>query len=305
MKKWIASALCAVIALSLSAAAFAAKPANVPPTAAKAPTGTAQAPAEDPQPGYALQIDGKDAGVRACVMVPLRAVAEKLGFQVTWNGDGTILLDDGSMHSTVTIGKDLYQVTTSSPDMVGMSAPFSLGVPPYAVSGVTYVPLGLFDALLGSQEGTVTMENGVIRLDTDPLNKSGDTQIPNPFTEHETLEQAAQAAGFKLTAPDAANGSDSRVFRTMEDKLLEIVYHKGDEETARIRKAPGSDDISGDYTVYPQVSKVPVKGNPVTMSGSDDKVSLAVWTDSGYTYAVSAAGGISGSDMTALISTIQ
>ena len=41
------------------------------------------------------------------------------------------------------------------------------------------------------------------------------------------------------------------------------------------------------------------------MSGSDDKVSLAVWTDSGYTYAVSAAGGISGSDMTALISAIQ
>ena len=57
--------------------------------------------------------------------------------------------------------------------------------------------------------------------------------------------------------------------------------------------------------MYPQVSDVSVKGNPVTMSGSDDKVSLAVWTDSGYTYAVSAAGGISGSDMTALISAIQ
>lgn len=305
MKKWIASALCAVMALSLSAAAFAAKPAGISPTAAEAPADAAQAPAEDPQPGYALQIDGRDAGVRACVMVPLRTVAEKLGFQVTWNGDGTILLDDGSMHSTVTIGKDLYQVTTSNPDMAGMSAPFSLGVPPYVVSGVTYVPLGLFDALLGSQEGAVTMENGVIHLDTDPLNKDSNTQIPNPFVEHETLEQAAQAAGFKLTAPDAANGSDSRVFRTMGDKLLEIVYHKGEEETARIRKAPGSDDISGDYTVYPQVSEVSVKGNQVTMSGSDDQVSLAVWTDSGYTYAVSAAGGISPSDMTALISAIR
>lgn len=294
MKKRIAFALCAVMALSLSAAAFAAKPVDA-----------AQTPAEDPQPGCTLQIDGKDAGVRACVMVPLRAVAEKLGFQVTWNGDGTILLDDGSMHSTVTVGKELYQVTTSSPDMAGMSAPFSLGVPPYVVSGVTYVPLGLFDALLGSQEGAVTMKNGVIHLNTNPLNKDSNTQIPNPFAEHETLEQAAQAAGFKLTAPDAANGSDSRVFRTMEDKLLEIVYHKEQEETARIRKAPGSDDISGDYTVYPQASEVSVKGNPVTMSGSDDKVSLAVWTDSGYTYAVSVAGGISPSGMTALVSAIH
>lgn len=294
MKKWIASALCAVMALSLSAAAFAAKP----PDATQAPT-------ETPQSGCTLEIDGKDAGVRACVMVPLRAVAEKLGFQVTWNGDGTILLDDGSMHSTVTVGQDLYQVTAGSPDMVGMSAPFSLGVPPYVVSGVTYVPLGLFDALLGSQEGAVTMENGVIRLNTDPLNRSGGAQIPNPFVEHETLEQAARAAGFELTVPDAANGSDSRVFRTMEDKLLEVVCRRGEEETARVRKAPGGGDISGDYTVYPQVREVSVKGKQVTMSGSDDKVSLAVWTDSGYTYAVSVAGGISPSGMTALVSAIQ
>ena len=305
MKKWIASALCAAMALSLSAAAFAVKPAGISPTAAEAPADAAQTPAEDPQPGCALQIDGKDAGVRACVMVPLRAVAEKLGFQVTWNGDGTILLDDGSMHSTVTIGKDLYQVTTSSPDMVGMSAPFSLGVPPYVVSGVTYVPLGLFDALLGSQEGAVTMGNGVIHLDTDSLNKGSQVQRPNPFVEYETLEQAAQAAGFKLTAPDAANGSDSRIFQAIANDLLEVIYRRGEEETARIRKAPSSDDISGDYTVYPQVSKVPVKGNQVTMSGSNDKISLAVWTDSGYTYAVSATGGISPSGMTALISAIQ
>lgn len=90
----------------------------------------APAPENDPQPGYTLKIDGEDTGVRACVMVPLRPVAEKLGFTVTWNGDGTIFMDDGVMHTTVTIGKDLYQVTTSNPDLVGMSAPFSLGVPP-------------------------------------------------------------------------------------------------------------------------------------------------------------------------------
>lgn len=305
MKKWIASALCAVMALSLSTAAFAAKPAGISPPAAKAPADAAQAPAEDPQPGCALQIDGEDTGVRACIMVPLRAVAEKLGFQVTWNGDGTILLDDGSMHSTITVGKDLYQVTTSSPDMVGMFAPFSLGVPPYVVSGVTYVPLGLFDALLGSQEGAVTMENGVIRLDTDPLNKQSGAQIPNPFVEYDTLEQAVQAAGFGLTAPGAANGSDSRVHRAVKEDLLEVIYHKDGEETARIRKASGGDDISGDYTVYPQVSEVSVNGNQVTMSGSGDLVSLAVWTGGGYTYAVSAAGGLSRGDMTALVAAIQ
>lgn len=171
MKKWIVSALCAVMALSLSVAAFAVKPAGLSPAAAETPADTAHEPAEAPQPGYALQIDGEDTGARACVMVPLRAVAEKLGFQVTWNGDGTVLLDDGAMHTTVTIGEDRYQVASSRPGLVGMSAPFSLGVPPYVVKGAAYVPLGLFDALLGSQEGAVTMEDGVIRLNTDPLNR--------------------------------------------------------------------------------------------------------------------------------------
>lgn len=171
MKKLITSALCAVMTLSLSAAAFAAEPALISPNPA-VPTDAAQGQ-EEFQPGYALRIDGEDTGARACIMVPLRAVAEKLGFTVTWNGDGTILLDDGAMHATVTVGVDLYQVTTSNPDLVGMSAPFSLGVPSYTVNGKTYVPLGLFDALLGSRQGAVTLEDGAICLDTDPLKENG------------------------------------------------------------------------------------------------------------------------------------
>lgn len=175
MKKLIASALCAAMALSLSATAFAAGPMVISPVPTETtPAVVAPGPEEKAQPGYILRIDGKDTDVRACVMVPLRAVAEKLGFTVTWNGDGSILLDNGVMHSTVIVGQDLYQVTTSNSDLVGMSAPFSLGVPPYVSNGTTYVSLGLFDALLGSQQGAVTMENGIISLDTDPLTKDND-----------------------------------------------------------------------------------------------------------------------------------
>lgn len=91
MKKLITSALCAVMTLSLTAAAFATEPALISPN----PAAQGQ---EEFQPGYVLRIDGEDTGARACIMVPLRAVAEKLGFTVTWNGDGTILLDDGVIY---------------------------------------------------------------------------------------------------------------------------------------------------------------------------------------------------------------
>lgn len=291
MKKLIVFTLCA--ALSLSTAAFAAEPVDI------------AASPEELQPGYTLRIDGKDTDVRACVMVPLRAVAEKLGFTVTWDGGNAVLLEDGDTHSTVTIGEDRYQVTTSSPDLVGMSAPFSLGVPPYAVDGVTYVPLGLFDALLGSRQGAVTMEDGVICLETNPLNRGSQVQIPNPFVEYETLGQAARAAGFELTAPDTVNGSDSRVYQAIEGDLLEVIYRRGEDEAARVRKARGGEDISGDYNVYDQVSAVDVDGLSVTMKGENNLVKLAIWTGGGYTYAVSVAGGISTSSMTALVSAIQ
>ncbi len=198
-------------------------------------------------------------------MVPLRAVAEKLGFDVVWNGDGTVFLDDGTMHSTVTLGRDLYQVTTSKPGLVGMSAPFSLGMAPYAVDGVTCVPLGLFDALLGSRQGAVTMEDDVICLNTKGLNMGG-VQMPDPFAECETLADATKAAGFELTAPQSVNSSDQREFRAIEGELLEVIYRKGEDETARVRKAPGTEDVSGDYTVYPQYEQEPAGLQPCPQS---------------------------------------
>ncbi len=291
MKKLIALTLCAIMTLSLSA--FAAEPML-----------TASAPEAQSQPGYTLQIDGEDTGIRACIMVPLRAVAEQQGFEVVWNGDGTIFLDNGVMHSTITVGRDLYQVVTSRPGLVGMSAPFSLGMAPYVIDGVTYVPLGLFDALLGSRKGAVTLEDDVICLNTKEQS-ADDVQIPNPFAEYETPEAAAEAAGFNLAAPQTVNGADRRVFRTISGELLEVIYRKGEDETARVRKAPGAGDISGDYTVYPQVGAVVVGGIEVTFKGEDGKVSLATWSAEGYTCAISVEGGVSSADMIQLVYCIR
>lgn len=292
MKKRIAFALCA--ALTLTSAAFAAEPMLVSP-----------GPQEEPKPGYALRIDGKDTGVQACIMVPLRAVAENLGFEVVWNGDGTIFLDDGTMHSTVTLGEDLYQVTTSMEDMVGMSAPFSLGMAPCAIDETTYVPLGLFDALLGSRQGAVTMEDGAICLDTDPLNREESVQIPSSILEYETMAEAAGAVGFDLTVPEAVNGSGYRKVFTISGEALQVIYRKGEEETARIRKAPGTNDISGDYNIYPRVDTVSADGIQITMKGDSGKINLATWTVGGYTYSISVEGGLPSEDMIRLVAGIR
>lgn len=115
--------------------------------------------------GYAIQVNGANTDIRGSVMVPLRALAEELGFTVTWSGE-QIRVDTGKVHTDVTLGVDRYVITTSLEDMVGMSAPFSLGCPPYAVDGTTYVPLALFEALLGTGEGSVTLDGSHIAITT-------------------------------------------------------------------------------------------------------------------------------------------
>ena len=230
--------------------------------------------------GYTLQVNGSDTDIDVCVMVPLRALAEELGFTVVWNGD-SIRVDTGDVHTDVTLGVDRYVITTSKEGMVGMSAPFSLGCAPYATNGVTYVPLSLFDALLGNREDAITGDSGVISIQTDTS-----AQIPNPFVDCDTLAQAEQLAGFSLTLPADIKADGISV---LSGDMIQVLCEDG----LSIRKALGDEDISGDYNTYPQVETVAVQGHAVTLKGEGDQVTVAVWTADGYTYAVHSETGLS------------
>ena len=296
MKKLFALTLCAALAIPAAATALAA---DTTPVLISAPVAEAQ------ESGYDIYVDGKDTGKETCITVPLRSFAEQLGFSVTWNGDGTVGIDNGVMHSTITIGQDNYQVVTSIEGAVGMSAPFSLGSAPFVADGTTYVPLQLFEALLGNLQGGVTLENGVLSIRTTLESEENAVQRPNPFTDCDSLTAAEKLVGFQLNLPDAVDGSDHRVFRAIKNDLLEVIYQKEETEVARIRKALGADDVSGDYTDYAQVNTVSVDDVSVTMKGENGLVALAIWTRDGYTYAVSVERPISSADMIRLIAEIQ
>ena len=127
-------------------------------------------------------------------------------------------------------------------------------------------------------------------------------QIPNPCTD------AAQAAGFDLTVPGEISGCSEKSYRVLNaegDVMFEIIYASGEDETARIRKAPGANDVSGNYNEYAETETVDVGGVRVTMKGADGLVKLAVWTNGDYSYALSVESGLSQNDMAALVSNIQ
>lgn len=70
------------------------------------------------------------------------------------------------------------------------------------------------------------------------------------------------------------------------ENLAEIQYFGGSESLC-YRKSQGTEDNSGDCNVYDREKTAKVGENPVTLKGTDEGFTLAVWTDGGYAYSIS------------------
>lgn len=138
---------------------------------------------------------------------------------------------------------------------------------------------------------------------------STDTQqIPNPWTDYASLDEAEATAGFDLAIPDAVDGCSEKQFRAMDadgDKMIEVIYASGEDEIARIRKAPGAEDISGDCNAYAEQTELTSRDAAVTMKGADGLVQLAIWQAAGYTYAVSVENGLTADAMAELVAQVR
>lgn len=128
--------------------------------------------------------------------------------------------------------------------------------------------------------------------------QKSDIEIPDPFSECGSLEEAAQNAGFSFDVPEAVDGYAQRIIRTMAggegSAMIEVIYQNeidGKESTdradeVRMRKAKGDEDISGDYMAYSETGSLTIGNIQVTVKGEHGNINLATWTDNGYTYSI-------------------
>lgn len=162
-----------------------------------------------------------------------------------------------------------------------------------ARNGIVVRYLFKYPATLASQY------DDIIKKMTTELVISDDTaaQIPNPFTDCQTIADAEKITGFAITVPEKMpSGYSQEAIRASENGLLEIIYVNGENEIT-IRKGKGSEDISGDYNAYQEIDTTPVDDLQVTTSGKAGNVNVATWLDGEYTFAICANSGKEGIGM--------
>ena len=119
--------------------------------------------------------------------------------------------------------------------------------------------------------------------------------MPNPWSEYEKPDEAAEAAGvgtFELPEDHlktAAGQLDWQVYRALKG-MAEAIAYVGPAEL-RIRKGvrDNGDDISGDYTEYTYDWTMDVGGTEILCRGSEKgKTSTATWVTDNFAYSIHA-----------------
>lgn len=288
MKKVISAVLCGAMLVSCICTASAK---NTEPNIEKA---------------YTITVDGKtlDLGNKHIyekngnLMVPVRLAAEALGFKVKWDNEKrSAELDNGEVKTDVSIGDDLYCMISST--AIGMSTPTKLGAAPELIDSCTYVPVKMFGILL-CDESAVAADGKSITINSD----GGNAQIPNPFTERKSLEDAYKALSFKPSVPTKLpDGYETDSIFTVDDDFFQIIYKNGENEIM-YRTAKGTEDISGDYNIYKNEKQISTEKYTAKVRGNE-KIAGAVWNDGKMTYSLSFSSEVSEDTVISIINNLK
>lgn len=144
--------------------------------------------------------------------------------------------------------------------------------------------------------------------ETTNVTQEQDYGVPNPYEIVDTLDEASKIAKFDLSVPTTYGDYKKQVIQAIEDDMIEVIYFEEETqyEGLRIRKAKGTDDISGDYNEYKNVETVKVGDYDVTEKSDGKNIFVATWTDGTYSYAIDTdRAELSKEDIENLISNIK
>ena len=303
MKKLITVTLCAVIALSFAACSNNSRSENNPPKGAIG--------GEDVQiPSPFVNCDTMDGAEKIAgfnVTVPekmpegyaqklIQAVENEMVQVFYENGEREILIRKAASKakSSEDISGDYNEYEESKAMAVG-----SLKVSTRGNDGKVNVAAwsdGKFTfAILADSLDSTAITDMISSMKSD-AGIGGDVEIPSPFVDCDTMDDAEKIAGFNVTVPEKMpEGYAQKLIQAVENDMIQVFYANGEKEIV-IRKAKGSEDISGDYNEYKENNTITVGSRKVSTRGNHGKVNAAIWIDGAYTYSITANLGETGLD---------
>ena len=157
---------------------------------------------------------------------------------------------------------------------------------------LTWVIVEIYEDLEGNAELTnvtdLTDEQAAqygVEINAD-VPEIGGMQIANPFIDCGNLAEAAEIAGFAITVPETVDGHSNKLIQAVAGEMIQVFYTTGDPE-------------------YAEVFAQDVSGVTVEFKGDGERVYLATWTDSDYSYSVSVSDGAALDAMLALVNGLK
>lgn len=129
--------------------------------------------------------------------------------------------------------------------------------------------------------------------------------LANPWQECASMAQAESLAGFSFAIGDSAlpegYGPEAAYIQVIAGAMLEVDYDGECGSSLCLRKAVGTDDVSGDYNSYDLTQTSRVAGQDVTLRGAENAWYVAAWTRDGYSFAVVSTSALTTSQVEALV----
>lgn len=129
--------------------------------------------------------------------------------------------------------------------------------------------------------------------------------LANPWQECASMAQAESLAGFSFAISDSAlpegYGPEAAYIQVIAGSMLEVDFTGERGGSVCLRKAVGTDDVSGDYNSYDLTQTSRVAGQDVTLRGAENAWYVATWARDGYSFAVVSTSALTTSQVETLV----
>ena len=123
------------------------------------------------------------------------------------------------------------------------------------------------------------------------------------------MAEAESLAGFSFAIDAAAlpvgYGPEAAYIQVIAGAMLEVDYDGERGGSVCLRKAVGTDDVSGDYNSYDLTQTNRIAGQDVTLRGAEDAWYVATWTRDGYSFAIVSTSALTMSQVETLVAGLR